>query len=260
MEKVTGEIDVDAKGIVIKQLVFTGPNVEPTGLAFQSGLNLIYGASNTGKSFALESLDFMLGGSKKLANIKERKGYETVWLGFSIEGVGNFTLSRSIDGGGYKLYEGIVTSHQSTQKPTKLSARHDAKKENNLSLFLLKHLGLAGKLVAAKSNGATNNLSIRDMANISLVDETSIQSKISPIESGQYVLRMKERSVFRLLLSGKDDSAITPIETDNFTFTKNIRLKMISEMIADIELKLAIISLIILSRIFFVNVKLSDLK
>ena len=42
------------RGIRLRHLVFTGPKVEPAALEFQDGLNILYGASNTGKSFATE--------------------------------------------------------------------------------------------------------------------------------------------------------------------------------------------------------------
>ena len=202
--------------MIIRHLVFTGSDVESTGLDFQSGPNLVYGASNTGKSFALESLDFMLGGSKQLPDIKERKGYETIWLGFSLEGVGDFTLSRGINGGSYELYEGLVKSAHPGQNVQILSPTHNAKKDNNLSQFLLKYLELDGKFVAKNSAGVKVNMSFRDLTKIILVDETSIQIKRSPIESGHYSTRPKERRIFKLLLTGTDDSAIVPTNEDNF--------------------------------------------
>ena len=41
---------------------FRGPKTEAE-LDFQSGVNVICGASDTGKSFLADSIDFMLGGS-----------------------------------------------------------------------------------------------------------------------------------------------------------------------------------------------------
>jgi len=45
--------------MIFRHLEFTGPNVEPARLQFKPGLNLVYGASNTGKSFAMKSIDFL---------------------------------------------------------------------------------------------------------------------------------------------------------------------------------------------------------
>lgn len=45
----------------LKKIVFSG-HVEPVELDFKPGINVICGASDTGKSFLAESIDFMLGG------------------------------------------------------------------------------------------------------------------------------------------------------------------------------------------------------
>lgn len=62
--------------IVLRSLSFTGPNKTSAALTFGDKLTLIWGASNTGKSFTLKALDFMFGGSKALPDINEREGYE----------------------------------------------------------------------------------------------------------------------------------------------------------------------------------------
>lgn len=228
------------KGLIIKHLVFTGPNVRPACLDFQPGSNLIYGASNTGKSFTLKSLDFMFGGKKQLPNFNERKGYEGIWLGFSLEGVGDFTLFRAISGGSYKLYDGLVKSAQIGQRAKMLSSKHDPKNDNNLSQFLLKYLELAGELVAKNAAGEQDSLSFRNLVEILLVNETDIQIERSPIESGNSMTRTKERSVFRLLLTGTDDSSIVTNANENtFMTSKTARLEMIGEMIINVESKLA---------------------
>jgi len=231
---------VTHNGLVIRHLVFTGPNVEPASLDFQPGTNLVYGASNTGKSFTLKSLDFMLGGSKPLSDFKERKGYEGIWLGFSLEGIGDFTLFRAISGGQYELYNGLISSAQIEQKIGILSSRHDSKTDANLSQFLLKYLKLSGKYVANNAVGEKHSLSFRDLAEILLVDETSIYIERSPIESGSPVTRTKERSVFRFLLTGADDSAVVAnIKESTFKTSKVAMLEIIEEMISDVELKIA---------------------
>jgi hypothetical protein len=61
-------------GLRIRHLAFHGPNREPASIEFGAGLNLIYGASDTGKSFVVEAIDFMLGGKTTLRDIPERVG------------------------------------------------------------------------------------------------------------------------------------------------------------------------------------------
>ena len=58
----------------LRGLSFHSPNKIPAYVEFQSGLNVICGASDTGKSFIVESIDFLLG-AKKMKDIPERTGY-----------------------------------------------------------------------------------------------------------------------------------------------------------------------------------------
>ncbi len=224
------------KSLMIRHLVFTGDQVHPAELEFENGCNLVWGASNTGKSFTLDALDFMLGGTKPLPDINERRGYQLIWLGISIDGSRDFTLSRSISGGEFSLYKGLIKAIPINQSLLILSPKHNHTKDNNLSNFLLSHLGFDGKFVAKDAFGEKNSLSFRHLAHILLVNETLIQSKHSPIEGGQRSDKPLERSVFRLLLSGSDDSTVSPVEnpkkTKNF---KAIKLEMLDSMIAEID-------------------------
>jgi len=63
-----------ATALTLRHLAFTGANKPIADIEFGDGLNVIYGASETGKSFILESIEFMLGGSENLRDIPERVG------------------------------------------------------------------------------------------------------------------------------------------------------------------------------------------
>ena len=65
-------------GFRLRFLGFFGPQKTPATVTFGPGLNVIYGASNTGKSFIVEAIDFMLGGKPPLRDIPERVGYDLV--------------------------------------------------------------------------------------------------------------------------------------------------------------------------------------
>lgn len=226
--------------MIIRHLEFTGSSVVPTGLHFKPGLNLVYGASNTGKSFAMKSIDFMLGGKKALPDINERLGYEKIWFGFSLADDGDYTLTRAIKGGGFSLYEGLITSEQTGLTARKLNSKHDVKKDDNISQFLLNYIGLKGRLIATNAAGQQDNLSFRDIAKICLVKEKNIMDEISPIEGGDRDDIPKERSVFRLLLTGTDDSAIIPVmDQKTFNTSKTVRIEVIEAMITDVDLRLS---------------------
>lgn len=196
---------------ILRHLCFTGPGKQPALVTFDRGLNVIYGASETGKSFILESIDFMLGGSIPLRDLPERVGYDRIFLGLEIAGDSSFTFVRAVNGGQFELYEGLHQSVPAGIKPMILAERHSANNDENLSSFLLSKIGLNGKRVRKNSRGETNNLSFRNICHLCLVSEGDIQKQGSPIESDQVVLRTPENATFKLLLTGVDDSAIVSV-------------------------------------------------
>jgi hypothetical protein len=78
--------------------------------------------------------------------------------------------------------------------------------------FLLQQLGASGKKIRTNQDGETENLSIRDLAKLFLVDEGQIQSEDSPVLSSVVQSKTKDTNAFSYLLSGQDDSNIIPRE------------------------------------------------
>lgn len=225
-------------GIVLKHLVFTGPSVLPARVDFGGALNLLYGASNTGKSFAVKALDFALGGSKTLPEIRERDGYDRVWLALTA-GNEDVTLARALAGGNFLLWPGHVVEAVAGTTPRSLGAKHDSGNDDNVSQFLLAAIGLSNKLIAVDGNGKKRSLSFRDLARFSLVDETSIQSEEAPLQSGQAMLATAERSVFKLLLAGVDDSAIVEvIDRKTFKTSTTAKIEILDDMLLALQTEL----------------------
>ena len=63
-------------GFKINKIIMIGPNKEDAFLDFNVGLNVISGASDTGKTFIFQVIDYMLGGGKTPKQIEEAKGYD----------------------------------------------------------------------------------------------------------------------------------------------------------------------------------------
>ncbi len=87
------------KGFCLRRLGFFGPRVPPATVTLGPGLNVLYGASNTGKSFVVEAIDFMLGGKGPLRDVPERIGYDQVLLSLETFEGKAFTILRSMEGG-----------------------------------------------------------------------------------------------------------------------------------------------------------------
>lgn len=197
--------------LIIRHLSFTGPNRPKASINFKQGLNVLYGASETGKSFVLEAIDFMLGG-RELRDIPERVGYDRVFLGVSTSKENEFTLLRSTGGGAFKLFDGLYEELPDESTPsTDLIAVHNAKNENNISTLLLAEIGLAHSRLKSNARGETKNLSFRNLSHLCIVDESNILKKSSPLEDGIPTQKTLEYSLFKLLLTGVDDSAFNTL-------------------------------------------------
>lgn len=227
------------KGIRLRHLAFTGQNIEAAELEFNEGLNIVFGASNTGKSFASKSILFMLGASTSLPETEEIAAYDGVWLGITLADQGDFTLYRATRGGHLKLYAGLHMGAP-TDDGESLREKHDQKRTDTISHRLLSAIGLANKLVVRDGNGQKDSLSIRLLSKYAVVAEDDIMSETSPVYlSGIPSERSFEQNLFKLLLTGKDDAATVtvPKETERKA-AKAAKIELVDEWLAQIDAEL----------------------
>ncbi len=192
-------------GFRLNRLTLIGTGVPNAEVQFTKGLNVISGPSDTGKTFIAQCIDYMLGGGKVPKPIPESARYETVRLALSCgDSSDEIILERSIRGGNFHLTDGAGERT--------LGAKHNAKKKDSASNYLLNLSGLARKKVLKNKQGVIRDISFRDLAQLTLIDEEAIISETSPIHSGQHTTATVESAVFRLLLTGVDDSSIVSNE------------------------------------------------
>lgn len=221
------------KGIRLRHLSFEGSGKPGVLVTFGPGLNVIYGASDTGKSFVVDAIDFMLGGGRPLRDFGERAGYDRVFLGVeSLEGP-QFTLQRSTQGGGFVLYHGLFSQTPPPETTSSILVdHHNEKRTDNVSVFLLELCGLERRRVRQNRHNKTNSLSFRNVARLAIVDDTEIIRRESPLFDGNPSTNTTNKSTFRLLLTGVDDSAL--VETAPTTveaITKDAQLDLLDEII-----------------------------
>lgn len=193
-------------GFVLRRLALTGPGLPVAELAFARGLNVIAGPSDTGKSYIVQCVDYVLGGGDAPKDIPEAKNYTLVVL--EIESNTDqriYTLERSLRGGE------VLLSTQGAENRI-LGAKHQAGKEDTISQFLLNLSGLSGKKVRTNKQGKIRPVSFRDLARLILIDEETVIKESSPVLSGQFSKAPEESCVFRLLLTGIDDSTVIALE------------------------------------------------
>lgn len=194
-------------GFYITKIELVGED-KKSSITLDNGLNVIYGPTGTGKSYIFQCINFMLGGSDRPDEINEIKGYHQIRMEIKSYSGGIYTLQRELTGGGFIKYDCEIDKIKKDSKFTTLASKHNAKK--SVSKFLLSLCGFPNVEYKVKKN-AKNELvrfSYRGLNHFVMVDEVRIISKASPIFSEKVQAKTKEKSIFKLIISNKDDSSL----------------------------------------------------
>lgn len=219
----------------LRNISFRGPNKIAASLDFKAGVNVVCGASETGKSFIVEAIDFLLGGVS-LRDIPERVGYGRARISLQTYDQQYFTFERNIEGGGFLQYEGLLSDNVPKSGGISLNAKHLHGKTDNFSGWLLSKTGIFEKLIRRNQQGETKSLSFRDFARLIIVQENEIVKQGSPFLTGQYVTKTAEYSALKLFLTGVDDSGLIS-ETEAPSDQKDVagKLELIEQWLIELR-------------------------
>lgn len=209
-------------GFRILQLRLTGKDVEDAEVRFTKGLNVICGPSDTGKTFILQCVNYVLGGKDKPKDIDEAAAYDTIFLTIAAyQDNKRYTLKRSLRGGS-------IDVSTEGKEPFVLKAQHKKDTQNTISYFLLKLSNLENRWIKKNENGTKQSLSFRNIVHLSLVNEQQVIKEVSPALTGHRTSKTVELSVFRLLLTGIDDSSMINKSADKIS---KIRIESKNELL-----------------------------
>lgn len=198
-----------AFGMQLTKLQLEGPKKEIAVIEFDSGLNVIAGASDTGKSFAFECINYAFGATEIPEVPNEAVGYEWVLLEFLNKSLNQkITLKRSLleseSTNIYYIYSDI--SNIETANSETLSISSQAKK--SLSSKLLDDCNCSYRNILSKSSdGKTERFTFRKFIYLIMLSETRIVQKNAPIYLGDTKrdrTSTKETSSFFTVLTGLD--------------------------------------------------------
>lgn len=133
-------------GFYIKSIIARSNSKEDAVVNFTSGLNIIQGRSDTGKSCVLKCMEFVFGGNyDKLKNpFKESSGYDSASVVICTEQYGNVILTRKVGSGQVEVVaesEEIKNGIYVIKKPGK----NVKKPKPALNLVMMKLLGIDGE-------------------------------------------------------------------------------------------------------------------
>ncbi|MFC0699365.1 AAA family ATPase [Anaerostipes butyraticus] len=187
----------------------TGDGKQDAVIDFHEGLNVIAGASDTGKSFAFECINFILGSSEVPSCPPEAKGYQTVFIEIKDSCQQEvFTLKRDFSKDNYKSIFICYSAYKDIRQGTfeKLSVSHKAKK--SLSKKLLDMCDCPYEtVIAKKAKGTTQSFTFRSFIPMIMMGELRVTEKHSAI----YRINPKgsnsstaELTSFQTVISGRD--------------------------------------------------------
>jgi len=227
------------QGFRLRKLEVSGRTKSTAAVEFTSGLNVITGASNTGKTYIFQCLDFMFGAEKAPKPLEESAGYARVALELSTP-EGLCTLERALEGGDFELIRaGISSVETDSPQVLVLRDRHDKKNADNISTFLLRASGFSAAKLRKNVNNELVDLSFRTINQLFVVDETTIIQERSPLLKPLGYSDTQQKSAFNFILTGKDDSAVVS-KARNEETKRELRVKeeILSSLIKELETRL----------------------
>lgn len=196
--------------IKIFKLTVSGANKEKGIILFNGESHLIYGPTDTGKSYIVECFRYCLGGRDKPKNIGFSEGYTILSLQIKVSDEKDFTIFRGLDSNEQSVYHGFVDTLPNSEQ---------GKLKEDFTSLLVKWSNAAGKLILTK-RGVKGNFTAGDIRFLSIFDEIRTLDNVAFIGSDSNVTTRNSASM-ALVLSGNDDSEmILPLSMDEINKAK----------------------------------------
>ena len=176
----------------IKKIFLTGSGVEESGVDLTPGLNIIYGPSETGKSYITKCIKFMYG--KKDSEIDDTFGFDTVHMILDVDGA-SLSLTRRLDE--EKI---VVSGNVAGIENGEYSLSSGKKRIGDLWLSLM---GIDEPTNIIKKNDFTpERLNFSSIWHMFLLDEDTISKPESILMPSQYPKWPKTKAAILYLMLG----------------------------------------------------------
>lgn len=206
----------------IEKIIVTGSGKTDSTIELSDGVNIIYGPSNTGKTYIVKCIDYMFGSDKEPIDIST--GYQYVKIIVKTIN-GKLTMSRKI--GERKIQvDSLDNSISSGKYSTKADRNNYHKTINSIWLSLI---GIDEMhLIISNENFKKQILSWRTFGHMFMLTETKIISECSAFLSGHDTSNTAVISSLIFLLSGND---FAESETKDSKEIKEAKKKAVKEYI-----------------------------
>ena len=182
----------------IEKIIVTGSGKTDSIIELSNGVNIIYGPSNTGKTYIVKCIDYMFGSEREPIDIST--GYQYIKIIVRTQ-CGTITMSRKIAENKIEVSSND-NKVPSGQYATKASRTNYDKTINSVWLSLIGINDL--HLVISNENYKKQILSWRTFSHMFMLTETKIISEYSAILSGRDTSNTAVIASLIFLLSGQD--------------------------------------------------------
>lgn len=157
----------------IKKIVITGTGVEPAVVEFDKGLNIVYGESNTGKSYIAECIDYMFGA--KDIRISPDTKYDKITMSVDVDGR-TMTMEREFGSTNIEVNGAPPDIDNGTYKR--------GRGKMSIGDVWLKIMGIPdGQKIIKGANYQTQQLTLRTFRHLFYIDENDVDKENSIILS-----------------------------------------------------------------------------
>lgn len=216
--------------VQIDRIAMTGPSKKLVEVPFTEGVNIIWGASNAGKSFVRKAIDFVLGGDTPTVPT-EGIGYDNFLLWLTLPKSGAVTLRRSIYGGDVYLANGhcndVSTGNQGFQalKPT------HSPQSPSVSKLLLSEAGFRQARLLKNERAEKAAFSLRVLMRYLLVDETRMIDEKSVLLQHSVAVTSEDKGLIKFLLTDVDGASVETVRSaDQMKAARDGKVELLSQM------------------------------
>lgn len=221
-------------GFYIKKLIVSGVGKEDAFLDFEKGLNVVSGASDTGKTYIFEAINYIMGSSDSPKEVEEGEGYKEIFLEIEDSKKEISTIKRNLSDEKMYLY---TCKYEDVDKnsPLKLIEKHDAKNINNISSFLLNLCDSTYKNVLFNQKGKMESFTFRDFARLTMLNEEEIISKKAILLGNLGPMKYtRNKNAFKTIVTGIEDSYTEIIEEKKISkISLDSKIEMLDKLITE---------------------------
>ncbi|MDF7628998.1 hypothetical protein PUG46_06920 [Erwiniaceae bacterium L1_55_4] len=213
--------------IKIQKLLASGFNKENASIVFDGMPHLIYGPTDTGKSYIVECFRYCLGGRDKPKDIGFSEGYNTLSIQLEVFGKGKYTIFRDVSSNEINVFEGYLDAQPGSEVESI---------KDELSTLITRWSNAEGKSIITK-RGVKGNVTAGDIRFLTIFDE--IRTLDNVVFVGEDTNRKtRNASSISLVLSGHDDSDVTlPPSNDEINKAKG-HVEAIEEQIESLKIEI----------------------